>query len=467
MRRKAKHQTYQNKISALLAVILAVSLAVSGCSGTDGRGQDAQEFWSTISQEARSAFETIRQKAENFWNDIGTDQASDEAGSRDGESTDAAGNSDTAGISDEGSESGDAIPGSTGTGGYSGEESGTSGNISEQDIQNTASVPFLQSYGYAYEQLSEEEQKIYCVMCDSITSRERMPVQTTDEDMISRCYAAVSADHPEYFYMSGYKLTTLSAGPLQRIYFAAQYTMDAKQQAQYEVQLQSALEAAVNDLELAASADDYTKVKAAFDWIVQHTQYDLDADNNQNVLSVFLNHASVCNGYASAFQYLMYRLGIPCTLITGTAEGQPHAWNLVKADGDWYYVDPTFGDKETSVTFTDYNELCMTSQEMLLNHQIDASSFAVPECTATADSYFIREGRYLKENDAAALQTIVNLGLADPESIIWIRCADHNLYQQILNEVQNYTFSLKYLGGSSLSYTTFEQLYTLWVKKGE
>ena len=67
--------------------------------------------------------------------------------------------------------------------------------------------------------------------------------------------------------------------------------------------------------------------------------YDLNAENNQNIISVFLEGRTVCQGYACATKYLMDLLDIPCTIVTGTANGEPHAWNLIELDGAYYYMD--------------------------------------------------------------------------------------------------------------------------------
>ena len=36
--------------------------------------------------------------------------------------------------------------------------------------------------------------------------------------------------------------------------------------------------------------------------------------------------------------------GIDCKVISGTANGGGHAWNKVKLEGDYYYIDVTWDD---------------------------------------------------------------------------------------------------------------------------
>ncbi len=59
--------------------------------------------------------------------------------------------------------------------------------------------------------------------------------------------------------------------------------------------------------------------------------------------ALFAGHA-VCDGYAEAFLLLCACAGIPCMTVTGTAEGKPHAWNLVQLGGQWYHADCAWDD---------------------------------------------------------------------------------------------------------------------------
>ena len=61
-----------------------------------------------------------------------------------------------------------------------------------------------------------------------------------------------------------------------------------------------------------------------------------------------VNKESVCEGYAKAFKAVMDRLEIPCICVQGYADGsgegdyEPHMWNYVNVEGQWYIVDPTY-----------------------------------------------------------------------------------------------------------------------------
>ena len=78
--------------------------------------------------------------------------------------------------------------------------------------------------------------------------------------------------------------------------------------------------------------------------LILRTEYEQGSADSQTICSVLLNQRSVCQGYAKTFQYLCQLAGIPAMLVTGDVNGEGHAWNIVFLDGDWYYIDPTWGD---------------------------------------------------------------------------------------------------------------------------
>ena len=75
-----------------------------------------------------------------------------------------------------------------------------------------------------------------------------------------------------------------------------------------------------------------------------------------------------------------------------------HAWNIVRVDGEYYYLDATWGEfnvadntePEKSI-FYDY--FCVTTKELLKSHQPDESLIKYPELTATAANYFVKENK--------------------------------------------------------------------------
>ena len=120
-------------------------------------------------------------------------------------------------------------------------------------------------------------------------------------------------------------------------------------------------------------------------------------DDLRSIYGVFVKKKAVCAGYAVATQYLLNRAGIECTYIKGNTTQGYHAWNLLKLEGDYYYMDTTWGDrsntdKSKSHEGIGYDYFCITTEELLKNHTPD-EDFPVPLCTATKCNYKVRNGK--------------------------------------------------------------------------
>ena len=93
--------------------------------------------------------------------------------------------------------------------------------------------------------------------------------------------------------------------------------------------------------------DDYHKVCAIYDYICKTVYYDHDGLNAgddivYSAYAALINKKSVCQGYANLFYRLALELGVDCRIIAGTGNGGPHAWNIVKLDGQYYNLDATW-----------------------------------------------------------------------------------------------------------------------------
>ena len=100
--------------------------------------------------------------------------------------------------------------------------------------------------------------------------------------------------------------------------------------------------------------DDFTKLRAIYEWLALSVQYDnLAADtlkanpefdatvyDSWYAEGVFDNNKAVCEGYAKAFIILAGLEGIPAIFVSGNG----HAWNRVLLDGNWYVLDATHAD---------------------------------------------------------------------------------------------------------------------------
>ena len=271
--------------------------------------------------------------------------------------------------------------------------------------------------GYYYRALTDDaERTIYLQILTSMQEMGQDEVLICqDEDLLYRIFCAVLADHPELFYVTGYTYTkVMHEDTIQHMLFSATYSMSETEAERCQSSMEEVVAACLSYL---PEGDDYAKLRYLYEYVICNTEYDLQAPENQNICSVFLYGRSVCQGYAKAFQYLCMRAGIEASLVTGRIResGYGHAWNLVRSNGAYYYVDATWGDASYTVDGSaaangmpevNYEYLCVTTEQIERTHEIDMSVAEMPHCTATADNYYVRGHAYFTAFDEGALDAL-------------------------------------------------------------
>ena len=324
---------------------------------------------------------------------------------------------------------------------------------------------------YYYDGLDAEEKKLYNEIYAILIQRlSDVTVSTKEAEQLDRVYNMCMRDHPEFFYSQGYSFTKHTKNDvIQSISFSPNYTYSEK-----EVNIRKeAIDQYVNHClsSLSAESDEYEKVKYVYDYIVKNTTYETQAPDNQNICSVFLNGVSVCQGYAKATQYLLQHLGIQTTLVTGTIQktGEGHAWNLVRIDGDYYYVDTTWGDASytqnaeshgTEYPEVTYDYLNITTEELSRTHSI-SEIMSLPVCDSKKANYYVREGLYFNQLDKDQLTFLFRRAYETSDSYLSIKCADPKIFDTLEDYLLTRQKIFEYLiDNDTVVYLKNEDLFT-------
>lgn len=318
----------------------------------------------------------------------------------------------------------------------------------------------ITSYGledsryYGYSHIKENLKPLYIAIYEILATRsDSTEIPTIVEEDINIAFRCVVQDHPELFYVDGYHYSIYKfQDQIDSITFRGQYSVEESE----IIQSQEYIDTYVSQFmeQITPTMNTYEKVKAAYECVILNTEYDTTAINNQDIRSVFLYRKSVCQGYAEAFQYLLQSMDIPCTIVTGYAGGEPHAWTLVEIDGQYYYTDPTWGDgfedfaKTGQLQEIDYYYMNMTSDEIDQTHAVD-SVVSLPYATAMDANYYVYEGMYLGNLDTSEISRIFSDQRNAGRTSVTLKCANEYVYQDTVNHLFNDNHLFDYLPNKS------------------
>ena len=368
-----------------------------------------------------------------------------------------------------------------------------SGTVSEKEMKaareaigltdsNLEAIKKKQEGLYAFERLTNEGKTLYAEILTILENQASdILVSTTSDEAVELIFDYVLIDHPEIFYVDGYQYTNHTRGDvIEMITFTGNYTYTPEQVADKKAKINEAVNKCLANA--PSSEDEYYAIKYIYEYLITNTDYDLEAEDNQNICSVFINGKSVCNGYAKAAQYLLNKIGVKCTLVTGTVDtksskGVRHAWNLVQCNGTYYYVDVTWGDSSyqtsngetadaTKLPAVNYDYLCVTSDDIGKTHHI-SDIIDMPVCSSMTDNYYVREDEYFKSAEMSLIKDLFDRRYKDGSDNVTMKCATKEVYDSIFEQLITNKGVFDVLQGdtSSVSYTTFAETRTIifWI----
>ena len=164
----------------------------------------------------------------------------------------------------------------------------------------------------------------------------------------------------------------------------------------------------------------------------------------------------------------MNAMGVECHYLQGYA-GEYHAWNYLKIDGNYYYMDVTWDDvniKDANGELeypqgVSYNYCCITGEELLRTHTPDEGILA-PQSTATDYNYFRREGYYFEVYEFDAVSAAINSQVG--QQIMSIQFGSSSELKRAVGDLieKGSVFEIGcFKSGQEVSYGTDEDMYVL------
>lgn len=221
-----------------------------------------------------------------------------------------------------------------------------------------------------------------------------VPKGTTQGD-VYKCIRSIMRENPDIFWFS-HQWKYTEKDQTIRFHYTINKERSIKAKAQIDDVIQNDFH--INDVRCLAVTE---QVMWVYKWIALYCKYNIYSAYNQTIYSVFVCRNSVCTGYAKAAQYLFKVLDIESKLVFGTLhnaeKGSRHCWLVVKIDGIWYHIDPTFADPEIYVLLCQagvnpifgaeglvYNYFCCDT-ETIKRSRIIEDEDELPTCDSNID----------------------------------------------------------------------------------
>ena len=143
------------------------------------------------------------------------------------------------------------------------------------------------------------------------------------------------------------------------------YTMSYHSNAEQEAKLTEAVAVAMTKLQLNGLSE-AKKIIKIHDYICNNVDYAYNSTEEQiyTAYGALCTGKAVCQGYAVLFYRLCKEAGLSVRIISGTGNGGPHAWNIVRIGSKYYNVDCTWDGQDAAT----YNEFLLKSEADFRDH---------------------------------------------------------------------------------------------------
>lgn len=316
--------------------------------------------------------------------------------------------------------------------------------FSNEDLEEIK-VTLTEQNLFYYEQLSDEEKKVFNYIYLGIKARKSKiefenPISI---DELTKFVYIIKFDCPELYYLGNsfdYDIKNKKV-----ITYYPDYIISEKKYNKMQEEISSV----VSEIKiLVKDKTEYDAELIVHNYIVENCVYDIEANNCNNLYGALIEGKANCEGYSSAFMYLLRQIGIEATQVIGEInynnETIGHSWNLIKINGDYYYTDICWDDLEETPEYSSidyhYAFFNLTYDEITQTRDISKNIEylgEIPKTEATKFNYYKKANLYAESLDD--VKKIIEERLPSITSsnspYIVIKCNGKDLYNKLLDNI--------------------------------
>lgn len=216
----------------------------------------------------------------------------------------------------------------------------------------------------------------------------------------------------------------------------------------------------INEI-IETGMSDEQKREAIYRYLADNTAYDHEAlkaaesnnfqgnidekfNDSFTTYGIMVNKVGVCMSYAYSYKLLSDLANIESIVVTGVANGVPHAWNKVKINNEWLHVDVTNNDSDNSLGFrllyNSNDDSAVAINSILTDEYWIDTELSNFYGTDNSQDYYVVNG--LEAGSIEEYAAILSRQLADGQTVIVIRFTgpidQDSLYHAIARSLQEH-----------------------------
>ena len=295
-------------------------------------------------------------------------------------------------------------------------------------------------FKFYFHTLDDEEKRAYNAILTEIYSMpEFIRIPRIDSMQLDDVFWALLCDNPDLFFVG--RCCTLITSVFGTS-CSIDYCIENGEYEEMKTQLEAVCDEVISNLK---TPDDLWRTELEIhDYIVYNCEYRMTKNDYlcSSAYGAIVTEKAACEGYSRAAKLLLDKAGIESAVLCGTStdsngnEGE-HMWNVVKLDGEYYYLDCTWDDpvSDDGKDVKIYSYFNINDETISKTHSDFSYDF---KCTATAENYYIKTDRYFEtysRSDEKKLAAIIADELESGGNTVEVRFGSKAAYDTAVKEL--------------------------------